>query len=362
MKRLALNTLSIIALISLTLSSCSGPMPPAEKEALVDQMFRDYDLPDGPGASVLVFKDDSVIYEKSFGLASLEEGQHITPTTNFRLASVTKQFTAACILLLASESKISLDDPIKRFFPGFPPYGQSITVRHLLTHTSGIVDYESLMPDTQTVQIHDEGVLRLLSSIDSTYFSPGEKFSYSNSGFSLLSLIVERVSGQPFAKFLYSHIFHPLGMEGTVAFEKGISTVPNRAFGYSRTDSGWVFADQSPTSAVLGDGGIYSSVGDLRLWNKALSEGRVLPPSLQKEAWTSATLLDGSKTDYGYGWYLDPYEDMSRQYHTGSTRGFRNVLMRFPEQRLTIIILTNRNEGEPARIAEGIAELYLNND
>lgn len=358
MKRLNWTVLVAAILVLLTFPSCFGPRTPAEREAHVDQMFQAYNLADGPGASVLVTKDDSVIYEKSFGLASLEEGRRITPATNFRLASVTKQFTATCILMLASESKLSLDDPITKFFPGFPKYGDSITIRHLLTHTSGLVDYESLMPDTQTVQIHDEGVLQLLSSIDSTYFKPGQEYRYSNSAYSLLSLIVERVSGEPFAGFLRTRIFEPLGMKSTVAFEEGISTVQNRAYGYSRTDSGWVFRDQSSTSAVLGDGGIYSSVEDLRLWDRALSAGKVLPPELQKEAWTSATLNDGSKTNYGYGWYLDPYEGMARQYHGGSTMGFRNVLMRFPDQHLTIIILTNRNEGEPATIAERIAKVY----
>lgn len=358
MKRSRMRTAALLFL-ALAACSCWAPKTASEKEELVDQLLSDYAQPGEPGASVLVVQNGSAVLKKSFGLASLEEPRACTPTTDFRLASVTKQFTAMAIMILVSDSKLSLDDRLTKFFPDFPAYGAQISVRHLLTHTSGLLDYESLMPDTQTVQIHDKGVLRLLESVDSTYFLPGSEFRYSNSAYAILSLIVKKVSGQSFAQFLRTHIFDPLGMKNTVAYERGISVVPERAFGYTYTDSGWVFADQSPTSAVLGDGGIYTSIEDMQKWDHSLSVGYLVPLYLLRKAWTPATLNDGSETDYGFGWFLDPYGRYPRQYHTGSTYGFRNVIMRFPVQQLSIVILTNRNEGDLKTLAEDIADIYL---
>lgn len=345
---------------ALILVSCTSSRTAAEKEALVDLLFQDYALPEGPGASAVVVKDESVVYQKCFGLASLEEKRAVVPETNFRLASLTKQFTAMAILILVNDSKLSLKDSLPKFFPGFPSYGSGITIRHLLTHTSGLVDYESLLPDTQTVQVRDKDVLQLLSRIDTVYFRPGEEYRYSNSGYAILALIVEKASGLSFAEFLKTKIFAPLGMKRTVAFEEGISTVSDRAFGYSRTDTGWVFSDQSTTSAVLGDGGIYTSITDMLLWDHSLTVGYLVPLYLLRSGWTPATLHDGSRTEYGFGWFLDLSGRSPRHYHTGSTLGFRNIIVRYPVQHLTIIILTNRNEGELLPLADEIAEAYLN--
>jgi CubicO group peptidase (beta-lactamase class C family) len=235
----------------------------------------------------------------------------------------------------------------------------NVTIRHLLNHTSGIVDYEDLIPESATVQVLDKDVLSLLRSIDSVYFPPGAKFKYSNSGYALLALVVEAVSDQPFAGFLKKNIFEPLGMNHTITYQNGISTVDNRAYGYSRTDSGFVRTDQSVTSAVLGDGGIYSSVDDLFKWDQALYTQLLVRPSLSEEAVTPAQLNDGSRTTYGFGWFVEPYKNTTRFLHAGSTRGFRNAILRMPDQRLTVIILTNRNEGEPIEIAKKIADMIL---
>ena len=357
-----MNSLSRIVVLTaagLCLLSCTSSRTAGEKEALVDVVLHEYAIPDGPGVSAVVVKNGSVLYKKSFGLANVEESRVITSETNFRLASLTKQFTAMAILILVNDSKLSLKDPMSKFFPEFPGYGSGITIRHLLTHSSGIVDYESLLPDTQTVQIHDRDVLRLLSAIDTVYFKPGEQYRYSNSGYALLALIIEKASGQSFAEFLKARIFTPLGMKRSVAFEEGISTVSNRAFGYSRTDTGWVFSDQSSTSAVLGDGGIYTSINDLVSWDQSLTAGYLVPLYLLRECWTPTTLNDGSKTEYGFGWVLNLSGRYPRHSHTGTTRGFRNIIVRYPVQHLTIIILTNRNEVDLIPLAEEIAEAYL---
>ena len=217
----------------------------------VDSIMRRYSG-DGPSASILVLQNGKAALRRSYGFADLENRVRATHATNYRLASVTKQFTAAAILLLAQDHKLELDDPVRRWLPSLPKALDSVTLTHLLTHTSGIIDYEDVMaPDTK-VQLHDADVLKLLESQDSTYFRPGTSYQYSNSGYSLLALIVERASGERFAAFLHDRIFKPLGMNHTVAFEDGISTVSNRAYGYTSKNSTWTRKDQSTTSAVLG--------------------------------------------------------------------------------------------------------------
>ena len=242
----------------------------------VDALMRDY-TGDVPGASVLVLRDGQPIVRAGYGLADLETHTPATATTNYRLASVTKQFTAASILLLAEDGKLKLTDHVRKWLPTLPKAAEPITIRHLLTHTSGLIDYEDVIPDSFKAQLHDADVLKLLESQDRLYFHPGSDYRYSNSGYSLLALIVERASGRTFATFLRERIFQPLGMSNTVAHEDGISTVTNRAFGYTEEQGRWTRTDQSQTSAVLGDGGIYSSIDDLAKWDAALYDGRLLP-------------------------------------------------------------------------------------
>ncbi|HEY4955860.1 MAG TPA: serine hydrolase domain-containing protein, partial [Gemmatimonadaceae bacterium] len=230
----------------------------------------------GPGASLLVVRDGKPIIRRSYGLANLETGTAATPETNYRLASLTKQFTATAILLLVQDGKLTLDDRIRKWLPSLPSAFDSVTITHLLTHTSGSVAYEDLIPEGTKTQLHDADVLRLLESQDSTYFKPGSGYRYSNSGYSLLSLIVEHASGMRFSRFLNDRIFVPLGMTHTVAYEEGVSTVANRAFGYTMKNGTWTRKDQSLTSAVLGDGGIYSSIDDLAKWDAALYDSRLL--------------------------------------------------------------------------------------
>jgi CubicO group peptidase (beta-lactamase class C family) len=264
---------------------------------------------------------------------------------------VTKQFTAASILLLAEDGRLKLDDPVRKWFPSLPKAAEPITIRHLLTHTSGLIDYEDVIPETFKPQLHDADVLRLLESQDRTYFKPGSSYRYSNSGYALLALIVERASGRTFATFLRERIFQPLGMTNTVAYEEGISTVSNRAFGYTREQGRWGRTDQSQTSAVLGDGGIYSSIDDLAKWDAALYDGRLLRPSSLQAAFTPATRTDDPEVEYGFGWRITG----ETLWHSGETVGFRNVIVRDPKRHLTVVVLTNRNEPEPYRLALEIA-------
>jgi CubicO group peptidase (beta-lactamase class C family) len=320
----------------------------------VDVLMRDY-TGDVPGASVLVLRDGQPVVRAGYGLADMELRTPATATTNYRLASVTKQFTAASILLLAEDGRLKIDDPVRKWLPTLPKVADAVTIRHLLTHTSGLIDYEDVIPETMKAQLHDADVLHLLESQNRTYFRPGSDYRYSNSGYALLALIVERASGRTFAVFLRERIFQPLGMTSTVAYEEGISTVSTRAFGYTQEQGRWTRTDQSQTSAVLGDGGIYSSIDDLAKWDAALYDGRLLRPASLQAAFKPATRTDDPDVEYGFGWRITG----ETLWHSGETVGFRNVIVRYPKRHLTVVVLTNRNEPEPYRLALEIAKTAI---
>jgi CubicO group peptidase (beta-lactamase class C family) len=320
----------------------------------VDALMRNY-AGDVPGASVLVVRDGQPIVRASYGLTDLEAGTPATPATNYRLGSVTKQFTAASILLLAEDGRLNLDDRGHDWLPSLSKVTETVTIRHLLTHTSGLVDYEEVIPETLAAQLHDADVLRLLKTQDRTYFRPGTGYRYSNSGYALLALIVQRASGKTFATFLREHIFEPLAMFNTVAYQEGISTVNHRAFGYTQEAGRWYRIDQDRTSAVLGDGGIYSSIDDLAKWDAALYDSRLLQPSSLRAAFTPATHTDDPEVEYGYGWRITG----ETLWHSGETVGFRNVIVRYPKRHMTVVVLTNRNEPEPYQLALEIAETVI---
>ena len=352
--------LIVLLLSSIVFSSCDQKEVSSEINELdtvtIDSLMSNYELDNGPGASLLITENGNIIYSKGYGLANLEESIPINTSTNFRLASITKQFTAMCIMILYSRGQLEYEQKLTDIFPNFPEYGNNITIRHLLHHTSGLKDYFSLIADTVLEQLNDQDVLNLMMAQTTTLFPPGTDYRYSNSGYALLALIVKNVSGKGFAEFLEEEIFFPLGMSNSIAFEDGISTVENRAYGYSQIDSEFIRDDQSITSAVLGDGGIYSSLDDMFKWDQILNTEELVPFAILNEAFVSGTLDNGSETGYGFGWLLDSYLYRIRSYHTGSTRGFRNVYMRFPDEKMSIVILTNRNSGSPIEIAIQIME------
>lgn len=320
----------------------------------IDELMSDYDG-EVPGASVLVIVDGEPVVRRAYGFANLETGERATAQTNYRLASVTKQFTAGAILLLVEDERLGLDDSVRRWLPTLPPAADSVTIRHLLTHTSGLIDYEDLIPPDATEQVKDAGVLALLEREDRTYFEPGSSYRYSNSGYALLALVVERASGESFAEFLRHRIFEPLDMRGSVAYENGVSDVTHRAFGYSDIDGKWVRTDQSVTSAVLGDGGVYSSIDDLAKWDAALDDERLFRRATLDAAFTPATETDEKGVQYGFGWRISG----DSLWHSGETIGFRNVIIRYPERRVTVVVLTNRDEPAPRPLALEIARQFI---
>lgn len=306
-----------------------------------------------PGACVLVLHEGMPVIRCAFGMADLEQRSAATTATNFRLASVTKQFTAAAVLMLMETGALSLDEPLREWLPSLPEGAAGATLRQLLTHTSGIIDYEDLAPSDRTAQLQDVDVLRLLESEPRTYFPPGSAYRYSNGGYALLALVVESVSGKGFATFLRERIFRPLGMSGTVAHREGVSTVAHRAYGYTRVDDGWRRTDQSLTSAVLGDGGVYSSIDDLAKWDAALYDGRLMRPESLRLAFAPATATEDPAISYGFGWRITG----ETVWHSGESVGFRNVIVRWPRRRLTVALLTNRDAPGPYPLALRIAQI-----
>jgi CubicO group peptidase (beta-lactamase class C family) len=364
--RLAIAVLIASALSAVTTSSQVSPIQ-------IDAIFASLNSTNAPGAAVLVVRDGHTVFRRGHGVTDLRTLHSIDAHTNFRLASFTKQFTATAVMLLAHDGKLHYDDHLTEFFPEFPAYGKSITVRNLLNHTSGLPDYEDLLmtqypdtPEERVPQILDAGVLKLLEQQTTGKFAPGSKWEYSNSGYAVLAMIVERVSGKSFAQFLQERIFIPLKMTNTLAYEKGKNEVPHRAYGHSKNDGAWRETDQSPTSAVLGDGGIYSSLDDLAKWDRALRDHTLLSEDEMQPALTPvhptdgpAKFPDGQLVSYGFGWFLDPYQGHKRMSHDCNTIGFRTTIQRFPDDNLTVIVLANRADLEPQALALRVANLYL---
>ena len=365
--------LTAFLLLTLPLLAAGRPAAAATRpNKLADALLARIGSEREPGAGILVIAGGKVAYLGTRGVGDLQAMRPIDGRTAFRLASVTKQFTAAAVMLLVRDGKLRYEDSLTDLLPGFPEYGRAITVRHLLNHTSGLPDYEDLMPPAdpsvpvEQAQIDDAGVLELLKGQKAGWFAPGAHWRYSNSGYVLLGLIVEKVSGLSFPAFLRERIFAPLKMDNTVAFARGRTKVSDRAFGYTKEDGRWRFTDQSPTSATLGDGGVYSSLYDLSIWDESLRRHLLLTEEEMKPALTPVrvpgkgpTGPDGKPADYGFGWFLNAWQGHPRMWHYGETVGFRTAIERFTADGLTVIVLANRSDIDAAAMALKVAGFYL---
>ncbi len=354
---------------------CAG-MASAVEPSQVDSIFAGLAGGRSPGVAVLVRKDDKTIVQRGYGVRDLRTLAPIDARTDFRLASFSKQFTAMAVMLLVHDGKLKYDQRLTDIFPDFPEYGRAITVRHLLTHTSGLPDYEDLMGDgpwTEARQIRDDEVLALLKREPIPKFTAGTSWAYSNSGYVVLGLIVAKVSGIPFGDFLHRRIFQPLHMSRTLVFVNGHNRVPNRAFGHTKYPGLFMETDQSSTSATQGDGGIYSNLEDLAKWDHALGTHALLSEAEMQPGLTPVHLADGSETRwpaapgddnlnpgkpvaYGFGWFLDPYAGRARMWHSGSTRGFSTAIDRFTPEKLTIVVLCNRTDLDAGKLALQVAD------
>ena len=376
------------AILCLTLFCSSELRCQARKSvsSVEDSVFDGLVKPDEPGFAVLIRYGGRNAYQRTEGVRDLRSKAKIDAHTNFRLASFTKQFTAMAVMLLVHGGKLRYDEALTEIFPDFPAYGKTITVRNLLNHTSGLPDYEDLMDAVEKAkgpvwtpekQIQDAEVLELLKKGKNAKFAPGTSWSYSNSGYVVLGLIVAKVSGKSYDDFLHTRIFAPLKMNHTMVFQKGKNRVANRALGHSKDGTTFKETDHSPTSATLGDGGIYSNLEDLAKWDDALRNHTLLSEKEFQPGLSPVRLNDGSEphwpaapnddnlhpgkpVSYGFGWFLDPYQGRSRMWHTGSTMGFRTVIERFTEgSGLTVIILCNRTDLEPDKLALQVSDIFF---
>ena len=309
-----------------------------------------------PGLALKVIRDGKVAKTAAYGWANLELGVPTRPETVFEIGSVTKQFTAAGILLLAQEGKLSVDDKISLHLKDTPPAWDKFTIRHLLTHTSGIKSYTGLDGFQLWRHLTQAQFIQAIGA-QPMEFQPGDSWKYCNTGYNLLGYIIENVSGMGYWDFLSRRIFQPLGMHATTNRLPRL-VIPNRAAGYEQTNHVW-FNRDSDLTEVFAAGAIASTVGDLAKWNSSLDGERLLNAASKAQMWTPAKLNDGKATKYGFGWYVETFDGHRNIGHSGSTSGFSASLQRFPDDHLAVIILTNTDEHVATTMAKKIASFYF---
>jgi len=361
-KRL-LSALALTLLLGLSSSGMAQSAGASGKDLAIvinDTLTQTY-KPSEPGASVVVVKDGKVIFRKGYGMANLELGVPVEPDMIFRLGSVTKQFTAVAILILAEQGKLSLDDEITKFLPDYPAKTQRVTVEQLLTHTSGIKSYTSL-PEWLLIWRKDTELNDLICLFKDkpSDFAPGERWSYNNSGYVLLGAIIEKVSGQSYQDFVEKNIFQRLGMAHSF-YDNTARVIPRRVTGYSKGKDGYINAPYLSMTQPHAAGALVSSVDDLALWDAALYTDKLVKQETLKRAWTPAKLTNGKPTHYGFGWAINSYEGHTVIEHGGGINGFSTYALRMPEDRVFVAVLTNKDSGGPgpARVVLKIAALTV---
>jgi D-alanyl-D-alanine carboxypeptidase len=311
-----------------------------------------------PGLSLAIVRDGKILKARGYGLANVEMNVPATPSTVYQLASVTKQFTATAIMLLAQEGKISLDDKIDKHVDGTPDIWKEITVRHLLTMTSGIKDYLSLPPENDRQDTTLDKIVQRVTGLPLD-FAPGEKYKYSNTNYVLLAIIIQKTSGQPYDAFLAERVFKPLGMTATRRTSLN-DVIPYRAAGYTRANDTWQnSAYLNPTLWDNGDGGMLSSVLDLAKWDAALYRDTILTAPSRQQMWTPGKLNDGKTHAYGFGWGVDRSQGHRRIWHSGGRPGTSTIISRYVDDKLTVIILANVGGCGFLDVAERIAGFYV---
>jgi CubicO group peptidase (beta-lactamase class C family) len=311
-----------------------------------------------PGLALEIIQNGKPAKIAGYGVANLEWHTPVTPETVFEIGSVTKQFTTAGILLLAQEGKLSLEDKVSRHLRDTPESWANITLRHLLTHTSGLKNYTGLDGFELTRHLTQAQFISRIGR-ERLDFQPGEKWSYCNTGFNLLGYVIENVSGQGYWLFMRERIFGPLGMSSTTNRDPR-NIIPGRASGYETDHAGHYVNRDYDLTDIFSAGAIISTVGDLAKWNAALDQQKLLTAAMEQAMWTPVRLNDGTTHAYGMGWFLDPLQGRQNIGHSGSTSGFSASLQRFPEAGLAVIVLTNSDEtGVATKLAKEIALAYL---
>ena len=347
-------------LAGLVVALQAAPAQTAPAQAAVDKVFAAWNT-STPGCAIGVAENGVPVLQRAYGMADLEHAAPNTPDTIFEAGSVSKQFTAAAMILLARDGKVSLDDDVRKYVPELPAYQAPVTIRHMLSHTSGLRDWGSLagiagMPRGSRVYTHGH-VVDLLSRQTTLNFAPGTRWSYSNSGYNLAAVIIARVSGMSFAEFSRTRLFQPLGLTRTSWRDDYARVIPGRAIGYSMSFGR--FVQDMPFENVHGNGGLLTTVGDLLKWQAALTSGPLKGAALADEQQTLAKLNDGRELHYGLGVFRGTYKGVPEVYHSGATAGYRAFLTEYPSAKLTIAVLCNAGNAAPATFVRAVSDLYL---
>ena len=337
--------LSLILIFAFQFSFAQSQKATAEKlEKLLTHLHNNGQF----NGTVLIAENGAVIHKGAYGYADYEAKRKLEVASPFYLASVSKQFTTMGVMILKEKGKLSYDDPVTKYFPKFPAYAKSVTIRQMMQHTSGIANHYAL--GIYKPGLTNDDVYQTLLKQKALDFTPGERYNYSNGAYVMLAMIIEKVSGQPLNKFMKEHIFEPLGMDNTLVYVKDTPSIQKRAIGYTPA---WTLEDY--TIFTTGAGGLYSTVEDLLKWDQALYANKLVSAETLEEAYTPATLNDGSKSDYGFGWGIAENESGGKVVqHSGGLNGFRTFLERDLENKRTIILLTNNGSTYLPQVTQAI--------
>jgi CubicO group peptidase (beta-lactamase class C family) len=346
------NVLAVVVSLIVLLASCSDRKPNQAIGSFIDSLMNASFKPNAPGAVVLVAKDGVPIFRKAYGLANLELNVPTKPEHVFAIGSMTKQFTAVCMLQLVQQGKVSLQDDIRKYLQGYNTHGRVITIENLLTHTSGIpsVDLHPEFEQRKALEQSQEEMLAFVMK-DPLLFEPGSDYSYNDFGYYLAGLIIERVSGMRYSEYLQKNIFQPSGMKSSTTGTRE-NTIPLFVTGY-RSVGGSVYRPGAYFNWkwFRGMGDILTSVDDMLQWDESLYTDKLVRRDLLEKAWSSFVLTDGRKTNYGYGWGLSKIQDMEMIYHAGTTRDFGSCAVRIPSQHIFAVVLTNNGSGYGAVVS-----------
>ncbi len=362
---IAIGTLSLLPGMAISEASSepvSDPSLSSKQIQSLETLFAQWDRPQEPGCMVSIIRNRNVAYQRGYGSAQLDYTIPIHSRSVFYAASLSKQFVASCIAILATEGKLRLDDSIHKYIPELPPYPHQINIRHLIHHTSGLRDYLALMSlsGMRFEDIHTtEELLQLICRQDQLNFAPGEQYLYSNTGYFLLAEIIHRVSGLSLREFAKKNLFGPLGMTRTFFHDSRDQIIKDRVVSYSRNTKGTYRILHYMNWTQVGSGGLMTTAEDMRLWIQNFDDPIFGSPSWKNLMETQGVLNDGSHLSYGFGLQWGTYKGLKTMEHSGSFMGFRHNMMRFPEHGLTILLLANFQSFQPTPVAHQIADICL---
>jgi len=366
MKRILRVVLSITFIwVSTVARAQTTAVPAADLTTRVDKLFEKWNRTDSPGCALSVMKDGHVIYKHGYGMANLDHNVTITPSTVFHVASMSKQFAAASIVLLAQQGKLSLDDDVRKFIPELPDFGSRITIRHLIHHTSGLRDQWNLLGLAgwrySLDLITDDDVMSVVTRQKDLNFKPGEKHVYCNTGYTLMAIIVKRVSGISFREFTTKNIFEPLGMTNTHFRDDHAEIVKNNAYGYE-PEKGGSFRLSNTNFDTAGATSLHTTVEDLALWDENFYHPRVGGASFLEQMLQRGKLNNGETLDYAFGLVLGKHKGLRTVDHAGGDAGYRSDMTRFPDQHFSAAVLCNSADTSPTSLVRKVADIYLAQD